>query len=271
MLSVDISIDRARGDLSNDRNLRRLIDGIRQGRIRASIAGPPCATWTKARWIELLLQCATGREPRPPRDMQYPWGKRGLTRKELQQVSVGNTQHIFLELLITGGVSILEHPECPREACIPSIWRLPITSDSQSSDTVSRVDFDQCQTGQKSTKPTSLLLLRLPYVEQQIRDLPGGGRCTHGKQHEPSKGRGEDGQWKTASLKTYRPALCTILATGMVRSLVEAYTGRPVDGPPDLSDLEEHLRVFYAPLNPYVEVEQSLQPDYAGTGRRRST
>eukprot|EP00959_Pyramimonas_sp_CCMP1952_P359111 7519169-Pyramimonas_sp.AAC.1 len=52
ILSVDIAIDADRGDLTKEATLLEWAEHIRCHRVINTGGGPPCETWSAARWHE---------------------------------------------------------------------------------------------------------------------------------------------------------------------------------------------------------------------------
>jgi hypothetical protein len=97
-----------------------------------------------------------------------------------------------------------------------SIWKMEAIQELANHEAVEIHSFDQCTQGQISTKPTPLLLLRLPGVALELRRAGKLGRCNHKGGHAPLKGKLACGSFKTAPAKVYPPALCAILARGFL-------------------------------------------------------
>ena len=98
----------------------------RAGRLHGLLLGPPCETWSAARFVE-ELDNACRRLPRPLRLTSAIWGLCGLSSRELLQLSVGNIlllRGLWLAVAVAmnRGAVILEHPAMPLEPHKPSIW-----------------------------------------------------------------------------------------------------------------------------------------------------
>ena len=207
VLSVDIVFDACMGDLLREDTRILFKRAIREGVLTAILAGPPCESWSIARW-----QREDG--PRALRSCETPWALPGLRHKELQQVEVGNALlgaalMLFFESLIHGTIMATEHPAEPEHhPDAPSIWRLPIVTLALKFAACQRILVHQGLYGAKSAKPTHLLLANcVPDAKHVIR--PFQTRCTVPEQ--VSIGLLPDGQWSTAALKEYPPAFCKAL------------------------------------------------------------
>ena len=84
VVSLDVQIDARKGDLSDPRVISFWMDEIRKGRVLALFAGPPCSTWSVARYNR------NRPGPRPVRSLERPWGMLGLTKSEQAAVDLGN-------------------------------------------------------------------------------------------------------------------------------------------------------------------------------------
>eukprot|EP00438_Fugacium_kawagutii_P000133 Skav218747 [mRNA] locus=scaffold1346:1028527:1030870:- [translate_table: standard] len=126
-VSVDIVSDLQWGDVTNPRTRAFWLDAVSRGWVAATIAGPPCETWTVARHrVE-----ADGHGPRPVCSRDFLWGFTQLRLAEASQVLVGNNLLQFaIEVLtvtwLVGHVFLLEHPDLPDRDDAASIWHLPI-------------------------------------------------------------------------------------------------------------------------------------------------
>ena len=211
-VSMDIIYDCTLGDASSRSTQQFWFWGIDQGWVVGFIGGPPCETWSKARGVEVLGDCSH-KGPRVIRNVDELWGFSTLGLKELAQVSMGNELLLFslvciYRLALCGGVAILEHPAEPEEANAASIWRLQVVILLTHLPGVEVLQVMQGHFGAPSPKPTHLLSLNLPDLPTFLRDSV---IC-----EQPPKrsaiGKQADGQWATAKLKEYPPALCFAFA-----------------------------------------------------------
>jgi len=85
-LPIDLAIDSFWGDA---RRGGLWADLIRSGRVAGAHFGPPCETYTDARWLEVIGEVEK-RLPRPLRTSEYGWGLPGLSLKELKQLDTGS-------------------------------------------------------------------------------------------------------------------------------------------------------------------------------------
>ena len=171
-------------------------------------SGPPCETWSAARFVEL-----DNSRVRPVRAAKTPWGLPAMAISELKQVVVGNLLMYFVLLLMViqvgaGLFGLMEHPAEPYEQFKPSIWRTPLWR------FMLRLNLRTIKIWQgyhraPSPKPTKFgLTVPIPRLSQiflrhQVRyDLP----------QQVSVGRNADGTFATAILKEYPPSLCSALA-----------------------------------------------------------
>ena len=151
--------------------------------------------------------------PRIIRNTSELWGFDALGLKELEQVSMGNELLLFslvciFRLALGGGVAILEHPAEPASEDAASMWRLQIVILLTHLPGVEVLHVLQGHFGAPSPKPTHLLSLNLPELPAALRE------CTVCEQPPKRSAIGlqTDGQWATAKLKEYPPALCFAFA-----------------------------------------------------------
>ena len=210
-ICIDLTIDQHFGDVMN---IGPWLDLIRAKRIVAAHAGPPCETYTLARW--LAPDNPKEHYPRPLRTAQDPWGCWFRTVAETEQCEVGTIlmlQAIKLLLLVYlhGGAFTLEHPAGPQaQPALQrqwSIWSSGFIKELLNAPDIRVIQFLQGPLGQVSPKPTKLLTARLLALPQQI--------YSQYDQHWKADyflGGKSNGVWRTAVAKIYPPRLCKILA-----------------------------------------------------------
>eukprot|EP00438_Fugacium_kawagutii_P034775 Skav236239 [mRNA] locus=scaffold829:211005:216797:+ [translate_table: standard] len=210
VISVDIIHDAVWGDLRDPRTRQFWLHAVRQQWVLALVSGPPCETWSQARYHQLSEQSSG---PRPLRSAQELWGLGSLRIREVDQVALGNSLLTFsveaiIDLALNSGLAVLEHPAEPDEPEKPSIWRLPLVAWLASLPEVQIVRLQQGFFGAPSPKPTNLLLLNLPKGDVHLWDQ----RSCLIPPNAVSIGKSESGQYRTSPLKEYPPALCKALA-----------------------------------------------------------
>ena len=120
-ICIDVAIDQKWGDMMSD---SLWVDLIRARKVAGGHAGPPCETFSFARWLEQDDTIY----PRPLRDVHQPWGKDNRTLRETRQWMVGNqllwkALYLLLSIFAFGGSITLEHPKgCGTEGGKWSIW-----------------------------------------------------------------------------------------------------------------------------------------------------
>ena len=108
-ICIDVAIDAEVGNILEDKLWRSLIHARR---VAGGHAGPPCETYSLARWLEIENQLY----PRPLRSGEYPWGMDERTLKETRQWLMGNllmwrALSLLLLIYVFGGSFTLEHPK----------------------------------------------------------------------------------------------------------------------------------------------------------------
>ena len=259
------------GDLTNWTTVDFWITQMRDGRVAALLAGPPCETWSAARTRPLP---DVKHQPRPLRSRELPWGLHYLSTREYDQLDLGSqllrVTILFLYVAFHTDVpAIMEHPATVEDdRLVPSSWLLDETMHLRQQPSVDLVTFDQCMTGQISRKPTSLLCIHIHHIRLAVDSLPNQGRCNHGwAAHPPLLGRNADGTWKSAAAKTYPSDMCRMIAVAM-QAAIDSRWG------PDYAtsgwQLPDEYATFYTPLDPYVDFHRStdcmahrhLRPDH---------
>lgn len=208
ILSLDTAICKTHGNLaSSSVTWSRLLVLLEKGAISAGLAGPPCETYSAARYYEPSNEEKQDERqwPRPLRDSASPWGLGGLSSRELRQLSVGSsfalqTLVVLAWLLVQGGSFLIEHPAPPQEAWKVSVFRTKIAMILRMAAEIRFEIFCQGDWGASSTKPRGILALRTPSLRVSMlrwrAPTPRQDRIT-------SIGKNPDGAFKTQHLKEY--------------------------------------------------------------------
>eukprot|EP00438_Fugacium_kawagutii_P008179 Skav214673 [mRNA] locus=scaffold923:519115:521790:- [translate_table: standard] len=209
VVSVDIVCDLVWGNVTDPRTREFWLSAITKGWVAATVAGPPCETWTVARHQHELD--ATG--PRPVRYASALWGAAALRLRELRQLLVGNellefTIETLLATWFVGHIYLFEHPEEPDRPDAASVWRLPILQLLLQLPELRRSSIRQGLFGAPSSKPTCLVHLAMPHFEE----LMATWQLCDVVPTAVSIGRQQDGTYRTSRLKEYPPALCRGIA-----------------------------------------------------------
>ena len=208
-ISVDIIFDVTWGNLLQPATFELFVRAMKEGILCGFLSGPPCETWSRARAFD-------DSGPRILRDRSRLQGICSLTRRESEQVSIGNqllgvTLRFFLFALIFNAVAILEHPACPEDRPdLPSIWWLDVINCLLRFEGCVKLRIYQGLYGGLSPKPTDLLFANCGSYDQLVRffvaarttPMPKSGRI----------GKEADGTWRTSILKEYPDALCRAFA-----------------------------------------------------------
>eukprot|EP00438_Fugacium_kawagutii_P033266 Skav234612 [mRNA] locus=scaffold1110:429332:432147:- [translate_table: standard] len=259
MVSVDIVLHPELGDVSKATTRDTWYHGVRNQWIVAFLAGPPCETWSQARSHDLdqpgePSSHHTG--PRVIRVADQPWGMLSLRVREILQIYVGNilmsfTLELAVLMVIYGGSGLVEHPAPPADPTAASIWRQPVMDFLCSLPCSEWFQFDQGKLGAASRKPTAMLAIRLPSLQDRIREW----NLTVQNPSAVSIGRDAHGKFLTAPLKEYSPALCGALATG----ISDAALGHPL--------AQNHVEESFVDLCAKMSADfgSHIGPDFAGT------
>ena len=214
--SVDVAVNATTCNMMNEDAQRRWIKFIADGHASGIGHGPPCETWSIARYQRVKELRKGG--PRPLRTATLPWGRHDLVAAEAEQVHTGNCLMGFsvrATILqgIRGGFAYMEHPadphafaNTPQEAV--TIWRTDIIRKCLELPMFSLITVSQGYYGGLSAKPTGLLLTGLK--GDKAEQLAASMRTTP-MPSTSSIGR-KDGKWKTSDLKTYPPDFCRLLS-----------------------------------------------------------
>lgn len=267
VLSLDTAIDKTSGNLaSTSIAWKKLQSLLARGAIAAGVAGPPCETFSAARYYkpsEEELGESRREWPRPLRDALHPWGLRDLRAKELRQLMTGSalalqTLVVLAWLLVQGGIFLVEHPAPPEAVWKVSLFRTRIVQLLRLLPDVRFDVFCQGDWGAASTKPTGLLALRVDTLKTSMlrwrSPTPMAERIV-------SIGKGADGSFRTQSLKEYPDAFAAGLAQCVADSLQRRFrrgaTRFVSPASEDVQWVEQVLAVASV-----ISLQSTMLPDY---------
>ena len=154
----------------------------------------------------------------------------------------------------SGASFLMEHPDTPTTAHLPSTWKLPESAALKGFKGqgkcrhVASIRLDQCTCGAPTKKATRLFAINLEPVEDLIGLLPNRGRCPHFSHREVLQGLAAEGGFRTAAAKQYPPKMCELIANAFMAAV---YPGSlPISGLPEPAS---ELACFFVPLDPYFE------------------
>ena len=159
VVSLDLAVDEVRGDLICRKTQLFWLDKMARGFISAWLAGPPCETFSRARFYK--------DGPPPLRSSRYPWGIRGITTRQHKQVMTANTLAQFvMELMLFSLIyrikGVGEHPApftLPDSTCL---WHLAMMKLLLQHPMATLHVIKQGMFGQQSAKPTGLVAIHAP-------------------------------------------------------------------------------------------------------------
>ena len=235
--SVDLVLHARLGDLLDRKAQNHWLDMAAQGAVYAVLAGPPCESWSVARFRFHL----TGEGPKPIRSghslHDEIWGLRTMRIRDVCQADVANQLLLFMALLIIiqwtcNGLAILEHPELPevKQGCQPpSIWILPIFKFLMSLQGIHVLHIYQGFWGARSPKPTALLVVARGAEERDLYTSLNRTKTRSTLPRALEMGKTDNGKsYNTAALKRYPPALCEGLSF-MLYDLLHLVPSQRVD------------------------------------------
>eukprot|EP00438_Fugacium_kawagutii_P031629 Skav216553 [mRNA] locus=scaffold1776:366751:369579:+ [translate_table: standard] len=217
-ISVDTAICPWAGNLLCPWVLRAIHALCRLGAIGLCLTGPPCETWSAARFLSNDEDGGL-RWPRPLRSLEAPWGIALLSLRELGQVHTANkllfsSLRIELLALLGGAGSVMEHPAPSPNQDHPSVWRTEchkLLFDQVLGAHHSRVE--QCRFGAVCRKPTTLRSAGLGHMEQRLSDFESK---TFSRPSLVLGGKDASGAFRTAMAKEYpQPFSRAIVASSM--------------------------------------------------------
>lgn len=221
ILSLDTAISVDFGNLMKHTVSWSTLEAIYlSGRIAATLCGPPCETYSEARFTEKPVDIeGGGRWPRPLRSAARLFGLEGLAMKEMRQCSVGSA--FFLQCIwvlcihITrGGIFVAEHPAPPLDDSRPSIWTSAVVQMLLDLPDLILHCIAQYKWGATAVKPTGLLVWDMPFFRQDLYSLSLDDVA---KPQTVAIGVDGNGQFRTAQHKEYPRQFCHALAFAFSR------------------------------------------------------
>eukprot|EP00435_Cladocopium_sp_Y103_P070634 s65_g35.t1 len=267
ILSMDTAVSETYGNLCvNALSWAHLIELYQQGAISATLAGAPCETYSAARHLPAPEGIDGSRWPRPLRSHARLWGLAHLTWKELRQCRQGTSfslQTLYIAALHVafGGVFLSEHPACPEDPELASIWRSAIVEILRALPGCTLQTFPQWKWGSLTPKPTGLLSIGLPSLARSMYD------CMDESLQYPQRvaqGIGADGRFRTADCKEYPPLFCKALAKGITDRFDQALRQHEIR---EVSVESEALQQWIqeaAQASAAVYSFSTIRPDYQG-------
>ena len=241
-ISLDVVLDEQRGNLMDQANQEFWIRQSLAGKLHATVAGPPCETWSVARW----RYYDDGEGPRPLRRSESVWGLPILKLRELRQILTGNCLlHLALLMAaaqaVAGNLSFVEHPsegEPRKQGTPPCIWKLPVMKVMLQHPHMWLHHLYQGLYGARSPKPTSLLIVSDPSRKAHIENVMEAGRTTSTMPPPLRMSRTATG-FSTAPLKRYPIGFCRALARA-----IQHGKGQIIANNQEEDDISEVAHIF---------------------------
>ena len=213
VLSMDTAVSLEYGNLMiGAPSWSSLIALYMDGRVSATLCGPPCETFSEARFTE--APDGVSRWPRPLRSMSRLFGLEDLTMRELRQCAVGSS--FFLQCvwvlcihIAYGGLFVAEHPALPHDTERPSIWSSPIIQLLLQLPDLHLHHVAQYRWGAEAVKPTGLLVWAMPFF---CKDLCEKALSGVAKPTTVAIGKDVQGRFCTARHKEYPGPFCHAIA-----------------------------------------------------------
>eukprot|EP00438_Fugacium_kawagutii_P025384 Skav223571 [mRNA] locus=scaffold34:470903:474406:- [translate_table: standard] len=228
LLAVDTAVDRRHGNLLAE-GYQHAETMAQQGLVALTVSGPPCETWSEARYLEIVDEEGNMVGPRPLRSSQRPWGLCRLTCREVRQLQTGTqlmmrSERLEFTTAATGGAALKEHPVRPRDEQRPSTWTTTFQPNFFAQLPESMLwTFLQHDYGAPSLKPTTLRASRLPtfgrhFNAMKLDPVDRLPVMKLGGQNTFSRG------FKTAAAKEYPGPMCLALLRAAMLSLKHRVT-----------------------------------------------
>ena len=257
-IPIDLAVCKKHGNGFDFQLWERL---IRARRVVGSHAGPPCETFTEARWI-FCPDLPEDKQPRPLRDALDAWGMTDRRPDEVQQVSIGTwlmliALRISLLVLLYGGCCSLEHPRGPltqtKRWCV---WYSGFIKEILKLRCTQTCTFLQGPLGKAYAKPTRLLLGRM-------HRLPGQIYASYNPLWRATQvlGGREGRTWRTTAAKEYPVELSRLIANAFLEHSDDLASEGETLEPDGLQEALAHLTKGW---DPYLHdaANHQMQSDY---------
>eukprot|EP00438_Fugacium_kawagutii_P017593 Skav222256 [mRNA] locus=scaffold3059:353379:358742:+ [translate_table: standard] len=266
VLSLDTAVDWEKGDLSRGASTWSTLEKCYAARaIAATLCGPPCETFTEARFQPAPEGYEGRRWPRPLRSAQRILGLEGLSMREMRQAKQGSAFALQMGEMLSwhllyGGAYVEEHPAQPMDDSRPSIWTCAMNRCFRRHPDIKLHHHSQWRYGAKSAKPTGLLTYQLPWFSSsmwQRRKLDAV------YPEQVSIGVDSNGTFKTTTLKEYPEHFSKALAGAIFDQLQHWYRV----GLPAATTLEPTLHSWVckvARASSEVLQDSRMRADYQG-------
>ena len=259
-IAIDTAVHEVHGNLFREAFWVNL---IRAKKVAGGHAGPPCETFSLARWLEVANM---DQQPRPLRDAQYPWGMPNRSLRETCQAMTGSILyvrviHLLLLIYSYGGAFTLEHPREPsaeKQKQQWTIWQSAFVKRALQSRDIFQFCFLQGPLGRRFAKPTMILCGRLKGLPKALYEHYNpmwratdalGGRNAHGK------------GWKTSQAKEYPPLMNLIFAEEFLQFAANLECGGWHDDPEGTEEMVQHLG-RWDPYEGVQEMKGDFQPEW---------
>ena len=268
VISCDTAVSQFYGDLTlGSEPWEAIMALLQQRRVSAVVCGPPCETYTEARYHVPDDAPPHVAWPRPLRSCERFFGLCGLSFKELRQCRQG-TAFVLQCLLIaawmavSSGLFIMEHPWKPTLTWRPSVWTSAAFQLLEKLPEAKLWCLPQWKWGCGIRKPTGMFTLGMPGFGRSmfLRQAPGATL--------PDKTAiGRDpvtGQFLTHQYKEYPEQFCLAIAESILdRFMQNAWvrTSRPEVAVP--ADLADWVAAATA-ASGYILKGATIRPDYQG-------
>eukprot|EP00438_Fugacium_kawagutii_P006589 Skav203063 [mRNA] locus=scaffold4669:131007:131771:+ [translate_table: standard] len=168
ILSLDTANSPTLGDLRLGSESWKMVEQcLARGMIAGTLAGPPCETFSEARFTPGPADACW---PRPLRSWARLYGLDFLSWKELRQLRQGSefflqTWSVLAHLAVQGGLFLGEPPAPPVKTERPSVFTYALTDILKQHPDIHIDIYNQWMWRSKAVKPTGIIRLRVPQLK----------------------------------------------------------------------------------------------------------
>ena len=263
ILSLDTAVSLEYGNLLHHTiSWKSLEECYLAGRIAGTLCGPPCETYSEARFTPPPDDSVHW--PRPLRSFAQLFGLDGLSTRELCQCHIGG--NFFLQCIWAlaahiayGGIYVAEHPAPPHQEDRPSIWTSAVVQTLLQLPDLVLHCVQQYRWGASAIKPTGLLAWNLPFFR---KDLYSFSLPNPTKPDTAAIGKDDQGNFKTAKHKEYPQAFCKALAFAVAQQFDRFVRSHGTRSCPAATEALDHWIAQAAAASTPVRDDGHWLPDF---------
>lgn len=232
------------------------------GRIAGTLCGPPCETYSEARFTPPPDDSIHW--PKPLRSFAQLFGLDGLSARELKQCHTGSNFFLQCVWALTahiafGGIYVAEHPAPPFLEERPSIWTSAVIQTLLQLPDLVLHCVQQYKWGASAVKPTGLLAWDLPFFR---KDLYSCALNDPVRPNSAAIGKDDSGNFRTSKHKEYPPVFCKALAFAVAQQFDRFWRSDRIRRSPAATEALDQWVIQAAAASTNVRDDGHWLPDF---------